>query len=45
MFHYMEYLEDRTAHGNIDSLFDRISLIGEYGTVMGSSVGYSSGVY
>ena len=28
MVHYMESLEDGTAHGNIDGLFDVISLGG-----------------
>ena len=26
MVHLMEYLEDRAAHGNLDGLFDRISM-------------------
>ena len=38
----MEYLEDRTAHGNIDSLFYGISLRGEYVVLMVYSVGSES---
>ena len=39
MVHYMGYIEDRTSHGNLDSLFVVISLRGEYLTVLGYSVG------
>ena len=33
----MEYLEDINAYGNIDSLFDKIIIIREYGTLLVSS--------
>ena len=38
MVHYMEYLEDRTAHGKLSGLFDGISLGQEGGTMLVSSV-------
>ena len=41
----MEYIEDRTAHGNLDSLFDGISLRVDDGTVMVYSVGAEYGLY
>ena len=44
MVHYMEYLEDRDAHVNIDSLSDAMALIWEDGTVPGYSVGDSDGL-
>ena len=44
MVHYMESLEDGTAHGNIDGLFDLISLRQWDWTLLGSSVGATFGL-
>ena len=43
MVYSMEYREDGTAHGNINSLFGVISLVLEDGILLGSLVGYSVG--
>ena len=40
---YMEYLEDGTARGKLDGLFDGMPLRQEDGTILGYSVGDSVG--